>query len=93
MRGLVSEEMEKKGNEGCAGGLACQAGGGEHAACTAGPVVGRGAQEQMVVGRLEESETGTAEGESPAEGKGGGIRRHLREQEAAGTHKQQTETT
>lgn len=50
MRGLVSEEMEKKGNEGCAGGLACQAGGGEHAAGTAGPVVGRGAQEQMVVG-------------------------------------------
>ena len=91
MRSLVPEEMEKQGYEGCTGCLACQACRGKHAARAAGPVVGRRAQEQVVVGGLEETETGTAHHKPPCDIQMRGVFRNVRQQETSGAHEQQAE--
>ena len=91
MRGLVPEEMEKQGHEGSTGCLACQACRGKHAARAAGPVVGRRAQEQVIVGGLEETEAGTAHHKPPCDIQMRGILRDVRQQETSGAHEQQAE--
>ena len=91
MRGLVPEEMEKQGHEGCTGGLACQACSGKHAARAAGPMIGSGTQEQVVVGGLEETETGTAHHKPPCDIQMRGVFRNVRQQETSGAHEQQAE--
>ena len=92
MRSLVPEEMEKQGYEGSTGCLACQACRGKHAARAAGPVVGRRAQEQVIVGGLEETETGTAHHKPPCDIQMRGVFRNVRQQETSGAHEQQAET-
>lgn len=92
VRGLVPEEMEKQGYEGCTGGLACQACSGKHPARAAGPMIGSGTQEQVIVGGLEETEAGTAHHKPPCDIQMRGILRDVRQQEAARAHQQQTQS-
>ena len=89
----VSEKMEEEGNEGSTGGLAHETGCCKHASRTAGTVVGRGTQKHVVVGRLEEPESGPAHHQPPCNVQMRGVLRNKCKQETAGTHQQQAETS
>ena len=91
MGSTVPEKMEEQGDEGRAGGLAHKAGRSQHTAGTSGAVIGGRAEQHMVVGRLEETEAGSAHHQPPCNIHMRGILGDEREQETARTHQQQTE--
>ena len=67
MGSLVPEKMEEQGHQGGSDSLTCKAGRGKHTARAAGPVIGSGAEQHVVVGRLEETEAGPTHHQPPCD--------------------------
>ena len=72
----VPEKMEEQGDEGGTGGLTHKTGRSQHTAGTSGAVIGGRAEQHVVVGRLEETEAGSAHHQPPCYVKMRGILRN-----------------
>ena len=91
MGSTVPEKMEEQGDEGRTGGLTHKTGRSQHTAGTSGAVIGSGAEQHVVVGRLEETEAGSAHHQPPRDIQMRGILGNDLEQLTARTLHQQAE--